>query len=152
VVTCASIRSTVLSWEIAGLVCARALHLPVHLTDLDSRLLHDNIELNSELKDMVVAQQLRWGDSVQSLTGLPAGPLLLLCADCLLPYDTGAMRLLAETIANALESEHGSLCLLAFEERCDVSHFFTALEQHCVSWRDVEDSNDPSLHMLALVR
>ncbi len=134
--------------------CDSFRQIRVHLTDLDTQRLCDNIALNSEVGELVVAQPLRWGDSVQRLAGLPSGPLLLLCADCLLPYDTGAMVQLARSIADGLRTCQGSLCLLAYEERFDVSGFFASLQEHSITWRHVEDSADigcdKTLHLLEL--
>ncbi len=126
----------------------------VALTDLPLAVpwLEHNIALNvPSVRAVTTAASLLWGSDAVALLSR-AGPnarVLLLCSDCLLPYSVEAFPLLADTIARALHgAAPASVCMLSYEERCDVSGFFASLAALRCDWRVIR-SHD-ACHLLAI--
>lgn len=140
---------------LAGLVAAaRGVARTVILTDLPAAvpLLERNIALlgrGGARVTSVIAQPLVWGCALDAMPLLVGARVLLLCSDCLLPYSVDAFPLLADTIARVLHgAAPASVCMLSYEERCDVSGFFASLDALRCVWRPVVAHDD--CHLIAI--
>lgn len=137
---------------LAGLVAASVLNVPVVLTDLPENLhvLQRSVVLNQ--KATVQVEPLSWGDEAAARRIIHKSPLLVCCADCLLPYGEALMQPLVHTIA-ALMQHDDDLTLLAYEKRFDVSVFFSKLlPQSGLCWRQVQSLDRDSLIVVEIYR
>lgn len=170
-----------------GLVglCAAACGAVRHvvLTDCPAALpsLEYNVKLNSKLlaknASHVRVQPMMWGhdaaskflqeESLESIIrhdGVVPERLVVVAADCILPYDSDAhlMRVLSDTITVLVQGWHllgaAASAIVAYERRFDVSLFFDMLKENGLTWKaipcDVLDPNfqDPELIFLFEVR
>lgn len=116
---------------LVGLCCCRiAKNVPVLLTDLPASL--PRLRRNAARNHAVVeVEALHWGDGLLlSPRGGEKQAVMVVAADCLLPYRDDLMGALAATIAKLVSNAPTSFALVAYEERCDVGAFFRACESH----------------------
>ncbi len=137
---------------LVGLCFSQASGRPCTLTDLPGCLprLRSNVRLNSSLVGLVSVDALEW---VASGSVLAEGErVLVLAADCLLPYKPELMESLATTIASFVAGHAESVALVAYEERCDVQVFFQALQARKMAWKVLQKWDRDSLWLVEIRR
>lgn len=139
---------------LAGLCASRLVpsETEVFLTDLPSSLprLRNNVERNNP---GVRVDALVWGQDLPASLNSSLLPIMVLAADCLLPYCDALMSALAETLAKLLGSApRPSFALVAYEERCDVGPFFRSCELLQLRWEVSQSFDRDTLKVLRLYR
>jgi predicted nicotinamide N-methyase len=140
---------------LVGLCWAALTNKPVVMTDLPSCLdrLRANAEGNESVRQLVTVEPLSWGDCDAANRLVKSGErLLVLAADCLLPYSEPAMRALAVSIAALLRGNGESVALVAYEERCSVAPFFDCLEEQSMHAVVLETWDKGTLRLLHITR
>ncbi len=139
---------------LVGLSWATLTQKPVVLTDLPSSLerLRANLSHNEAAKAVARVEALRWGDcdTAERLAGIEC--VLVLAADCLLPYSESAMRALAATIVALLRGNRESVALVAYEERCSVAPFMDCVGEGGLKATLLETWDKGTLRLLQLSR